>query len=86
MRTYRMKYSMKPKEQIYVKSYGYLSFAKNMSKNLIINYGKKSSWHYQKVGKRWTQDYCKKSTLKNSRKNWDLVENEIKDIITTAAS
>ena len=32
MRTYRMKYSMKPRERIYVKSYGYLCFAKNMSK------------------------------------------------------
>ena len=32
MRTYRMKYSMKPRGRIYVKSYGYLCFAKNMSK------------------------------------------------------
>ena len=29
-----MRYSIKPKDRIYVKGYGFLSFAKSMSKNL----------------------------------------------------
>ena len=29
-----MKYSLKPRDRIYVKGYGFMSFAKNISKNL----------------------------------------------------
>ena len=30
-----MRYSIEPKDRIYVKEYGFLSFAKNIGKNLI---------------------------------------------------
>ena len=33
-----MRYSIKPRDRIYVKGYGFLSFAKNMSKNLSNKY------------------------------------------------
>ena len=36
-----MRYSIEPRDRIYVKGYGCLSFAKNMSKNLINKYGQK---------------------------------------------
>ena len=36
-----MRYSIEPKERIYVKGYGFLSFAKIMGKNLSNNYGQK---------------------------------------------
>ena len=36
-----MRYSIEAKNGIYVKGYGFLSFAKNMSKNLISKYGQK---------------------------------------------
>ena len=36
-----MKYSIEAKNGIYVKGYGFLSFAKNMSKNLSSKYGQK---------------------------------------------
>ena len=29
-----MQYSLKPRDQIFVKGYGFLSFVKNMSKNI----------------------------------------------------
>ena len=45
-----MCYSIEPKDRIYVKGYGFLSFAKNMGKNL-------SKKHYQKL-----LDSAKKST------------------------
>ena len=33
-----MRYSIEPKERIYIKGYGFLSFAKNMGKNLSNKY------------------------------------------------
>ena len=37
----KMRYSMEPRERIYVKGYGFLSFAKNMGKGLGNKYGQK---------------------------------------------
>ena len=36
-----MRYSIEPRERIYVKGYGFLSFAKNMGKHLSNKYGQK---------------------------------------------
>ena len=36
-----MRYSIEPRDRIYVKGYGFLSFAKNMGKNLSNKYGQK---------------------------------------------
>ena len=36
-----MKYSIEPKDRIYVKGYGFLSFAKNMGKSWSNKYGQK---------------------------------------------
>ena len=36
-----MRYSIEPKDRIYVKGYEFLSFTKNMSKNLSNMYGQK---------------------------------------------
>ena len=41
VRTCRMKYLIKLRDQTYVKRYGFLSFAKNMSENLSSKYGQK---------------------------------------------
>ena len=35
----KMRYSIEPRERRYVKGYGFLSFAKNISKNLSNKYG-----------------------------------------------
>ena len=35
-----MRYSVEPRDRIYVKGYGFLSFAKNMGKGLSNKYGK----------------------------------------------
>ena len=35
----KMRYSIKPRDRIYVKGYGFLSFAKNMGKSLSNKYG-----------------------------------------------
>ena len=36
-----MRYSIEPRDRIYVKGYGFLSVAKNMGKNLSNKYGRK---------------------------------------------
>ena len=38
-----MRYSVEPRERIYVKGYGFLFFAKNMGKSLNNKYGQKSN-------------------------------------------
>ena len=35
----KMRYSIKPRDRIYVKGYGFSSFAKNMGKSLNNKYG-----------------------------------------------
>ena len=37
----KMRYSIEPRDRIYVKEYGFLPFAKNMGKNLSNKYGEK---------------------------------------------
>ena len=36
-----MRYSIEPRDRIYVNGYGFLPFAKNMGKSLSIKYGQK---------------------------------------------
>ena len=36
-----MRYSIEPRDRIYGKGYGFLTFAKNMDKNLSNKYGQK---------------------------------------------
>ena len=39
----KMRYSIEPKDRVYVKGYEFLSFAKNIGKNLNNKYGSKTS-------------------------------------------
>ena len=61
------RYSVQPRDRIFVKGYGLLSFAKNMGKNIGKNISKNSSGKYsQKL-----VDHAKKSAtdaLKSSSK------------------
>ena len=41
MNIIKVRYSIEPRDRIYVEGYEFLSFAKNMGKNLSNNYGKK---------------------------------------------
>ena len=71
-----MRYSIKPKDRIYVKGYGFLSFAKN-TVTLTIKVAKSMSNKYsQKLldsANKSTIDAIKtasKSNSKNCRNNW----------------
>ena len=41
MKIIKMRYSIEPRDRICVKGYGFLSFAKNMGKNLSNKHGQK---------------------------------------------
>ena len=41
MLSIKMRYSIESRNRIYIKGYGFLSFAKNMGKNLRNKYGQK---------------------------------------------
>ena len=84
-----MRYSVQPRKLIFVKGYGFLSFAKNLGKNIGKNISKNLSRTYsQKV-----LDHAKKSAtdaLKTSSKRvlqktveatGDLIDNKITDAI-----
>ena len=67
-----MCYSIDPSDRIFAKGYGFLSFAKNMSKNIGKNLSGKYS---QKLhhAKQFATDNLKllqKEQFKNSRNNW----------------
>ena len=52
-----MHYSVQPRDRIFAKSYGFLSFAKNMDKNIGKNISKNLSGKYS----RKLLDYAKQS-------------------------
>ena len=64
-----MRYSIEPIDKIYVKGYGFLSFAKNMVKHLSNKYGQKLL-DTAKIYSRCDKNSIKKSNSKNSRSNW----------------
>ena len=65
-----MRYSIEPKDRIYVKEYGFLSFAKNMDKNLSNKYSQKLFDTAKKSTIDAIKTASKKSNSKNSRSNW----------------
>ena len=77
-----MRYSIEPRDKIYVKRYGFLSFAKNIGKSLSNKYGQK----LLDSAKKSTSDAIKtasKSTIqKTTEATGNLIGNKIADKIT----
>ena len=61
-----MRYSIEPKNRIYVKGYGFLFFAQNLTNK----YSQKLVDTDKKIYNRCNKNYFKKSNAKNSRSNW----------------
>ena len=78
-----MRYSIEPRDRIYVKGYGFLSFAKNIGKNL----GNKYSQKIIDAAKKSTMDAIKTATQRVIQKapeaKGDFVSNKITDKITS---
>ena len=65
-----MRYSIEPRDWIYVKGYGFLSFAKNMGKNLSSKYGQELLDSAKKSTTDAIKTSSKKSSSKNRRRDW----------------
>ena len=75
-----MRYSIEPRDRIYVKGYGFLSFAKNMGKSLSNKYGQK----LLDSAKESTTDAIK-AIQKTAETTGDLIGNKIADKITSVS-
>ena len=77
-----MRYSIEPRERIYVKGYGFLSFAKNIGKNL----SNKNSQEIIFTAKKNTTDAIKtaskRAIQKTAEATGDLIGNKIPEKIT----
>ena len=79
-----MRYSIEPRDKIYVKGYEFLSFAKNMGKNLSNKQGQK----LLDSAKKSTPDVIKtasKIAIQTAEATADFIGNKIADEITNAS-
>ena len=87
------RYSVQPRDQIFVKGYGFLSFTKNMGKNIgknitknlsskynqkILDHAKQSATDAIKTASKWAIQKIEEAT-------GDLIGNKIADKITRAS-
>ena len=70
MKIIKMRYSIEPRDRLYVKGYGFLSFAKNMNKSLSNKYDQKLLDSAKKSTTDAIKTASKKSNSKNSGNNW----------------
>ena len=80
-----MRYSIEPRDRIYVKGYGFLSFAKNMGKNLSNKYGQKILDTAKKSTTDAIKTASKRAIQKTAEATGDLIGNKIADKITSVS-
>ena len=85
-----MRYSIEPRDRIYVKGYGFLSFAKNIGTHatkVTKNMSNKYSQKLLDIAKKSTRDSIKTASKREIRKTaeatGDLIGNKITDKITS---
>ena len=83
MKIIKMKYSTEPRDRIYVKGYGFLSFAKYMGINLSNKYGQKRLDSAKKSTTDAIKSASKRAIQKTAEVTGDLIGNEIADRITS---
>ena len=80
-----MRYSIEPRDRIFVKGYGFLSFAKNMGKSLTNKYGQKLLDSAKKSTTDAIKTASKKVIQKTAEGTGDLIGNKIADKITSVS-
>ena len=80
-----MRYSIEPRDRIYVKGYGFLSFAKNMGKSLSNKYGQKLLDSAKKSTTDVIKTASKRAIQKIAEATGDLTGNEIADKIASVS-
>ena len=78
-----MRYSIEPRDRIYVKGYGFLSFAKNIGKNLSNKYRQKFFDTAKKSANEAIKIASKKAVQKTAEATGDLIGKKIADKITS---
>ena len=78
-----MRYSIDPRDRMYVKGYGFLSFAKNMGKHLSNKYGQKLLSSTKKTTTDAIKTAPKRAIQKTAEATGDLIGNKIADKITS---
>ena len=81
----KMRYSVEPRERIYVKGYGFLSFAKNIGKNLNNKYGQKLFGSAKKTATDVIKTTSKRAIQKTAEATGDLIGNKIANKITSVS-
>ena len=80
-----MRYSIESRDRIYVKGYGFLSFAKNMDESLSNEYGQKRLDSAKKSTTDAIKTASKGAIQKTAEATGDLIGNKIADKITKAS-
>ena len=74
-----MRCSIEPRDRIYVKGFGFLSFAKNIGKNLSNKYGQKLLDSAKKFTTDAIKTASKRVIQKTAEATGDLIGNKIAD-------
>ena len=80
-----MRYSIEPRDKIFVKGYGFLSFAKNICKSLSNKYGQKPLYSAKKSTMDVIKTASKRAIQKTAEAIGDLIGNKIADKIISAS-
>ena len=80
-----MRQSIEPRDRIYVKGYGFLSFAKNMGKDLSSKYGQKLLDSTKKSTTDAIKTASNRAIQKTAEATGDLIGNKIVDKITSVS-
>ena len=79
-----MHYSIKPGDRRYVKGYGFLSFAKNIGKNMSSKYSQKLVGSAKNSATDAIKSASKRAILKTAGATGDLIGNKNADKITSS--
>ena len=80
-----MRYPIEPRDGIYVKGYGFLSFAKNMGKSLSNRYGQKLLDSAKKSITDAIKTCSKRASQKTAEATRDLIGKKVADKITSVS-
>ena len=78
-----MRYSIEPRDRIHVKGYGFMSFAKNIGKNLSNKYSQKIIDTTKKSATDAIKTVSQRAIQKTAEAAGDLVGNKIADKISS---
>ena len=81
----KLRYSIEPKDRIYVKGNGFLSFTKNMGTHLSNKYSQKLLDNVKKSTIGAIKTASKRAIQKIAEETGDLIGNKIADKITSAS-